>query len=71
MFHKEDKRCVDCEFARASTGKISFLTGKRKCCIGVCGYICEKDPLKPVAMGLRGRCSDREQNLIEQYPSNN
>ena len=71
MFPGNDKRCVDCKFAKPFTGKRSLLTGKLKSCIGALGYICEKDPLKPVAMGVRGRCSDREKNMMERYPDNN
>ncbi len=71
MIPEDDKLCEDCEFAKPSKVKRGFFTGKLKSCIASLGYICEKDPLKPVYMGLGGCCSDREQTMMAQYPDNN
>ena len=31
------------------------------------GYICMKNPFRPVAMGLKGKCSERERYKKQQY----
>lgn len=64
MFPKEDKRCcIECKFAK--------VVYPRKSCVAASGFICTKNPFKPVFMGIRGRCSDRKQLMMKQYPRNN
>jgi len=39
-------------------------------CLLASGYICHLNPLKPVAMGIMGECSERKANKMEQYLPN-
>lgn len=56
----KDKQCRDCFFARF----IGTNNGKRP--LIACGYICYLNPFKPIAMGLRGKHSERQEIIEEQ-----
>lgn len=49
MAQKNERYCRECFFSRFKEGP----------CILASGFICYKNPFKPVAMGFEGKCSDR------------
>jgi len=60
MKKRIDKKCCDCLFGKYFKGKsISEST-----------WICNKNPLKPVRMGILGVCSERNIRKSKQYPKN-
>ena len=57
MFQKSERYCSRCAFSK-------YVNDEE---IGVSSYICRLNPLKPVAMGIMGACSERKRNKLEQY----
>ena len=58
MFSRKEKKCKNCMFSKYYRAEF----------IGGCGYICHRNPFKPVVMGLLGKCSLRKEYLKRQYP---